>query len=297
MAEALDSSYVVCWRERPARFTHAADWSEAREIFEARALASGQRLDGHRRSYGLLTRPGAGIEAGALAVYRGVRVDANARIDPDAFLLVEARPRIAVLGPRLILDGYVARLAPQGVRSELFVAAADDQVMPPKQSPPTEAETSLRAHQAAQALARGTRGLDEVRAELSIAELIYVGYELRRAKQPALARRIAEVLLREGVTPGRLNLLGAALRSLGFFDASVRAYEDSIAKCDLADRNPYAFVGLAATLRRLGRQDEGYDLVKRARRFYPEDRYVVETLDAILRDLRIDRRVQLTAVA
>jgi tetratricopeptide (TPR) repeat protein len=70
---------------------------------------------------------------------------------------------------------------------------------------------------------------------------------------------------------------------------SEESYRDSIELRSSAQHNPYAFVGLAATLRRLGRYDEAHDMVKKANRHYPDDKYVVKTLSAILADIRGDR--------
>jgi len=45
-----------------------------------------------------------------------------------------------------------------------------------------------------------------------------------------------------------------------------------------------AYVGLAATLRRTGQWDEAYTAIKKARRWYPDDPYVLRVLGALHRD-------------
>lgn len=81
-----------------------------------------------------------------------------------------------------------------------------------------------------------------------------------------------------------MNVRGGAFRDIGAFDASKTSFERSLVHQLSARYNPMAYVGLAATLRRTGQWDEAYTAIKKARRWYPDDPYVLRVLAALDRD-------------
>jgi tetratricopeptide (TPR) repeat protein len=285
MSAISEDAYVVCWRRgRQPRFALDSNWPTARELFECRLVENGESAERHRAAYGQLTEEGRGVSYGDLGIYHAHQVGDSAP-EPELFLRVWGRNGLLpVVGSKSRLIQLANRLDRAEVTYEKFFPASSEEIEEaPK--PPSESNPSARARRRLKALLE-RRGSAPSAENLTAGELIYVAEGLRGARRFVQARSIAERLARTKATPGRLNLKGSVLRDLGMLDASAESYRESMALCDSAERNPFAYIGLSATLRRLRRLEEAYDLVRRPLRHYPDNRYALETQDAIYRDLR-----------
>lgn len=283
MSATPEDAYVVCWKRgtRP-RFAVEAHWASARELFERRLIESGEGAERYRVAYAELTEEGRGISCGDLGIYHPHRVGDVS--DPDVFLRVRGRRGLLpVVGEKARLIELTNRLDQKHITYEKFFAASSEEVEESPQ-PPSESKPSPQARRALKALLDRT-AVAETLDSLTPGERIHVAEGLRDARRFVQARSIAEGLVRAKPTPGRLNLRGSVLRDLGMLDASAESYSESIALCDSPERNPFAYIGLAATLRRLRRSQEAYDLIRRPLRHYPDNRYARETQEAIYRDL------------
>jgi len=70
---------------------------------------------------------------------------------------------------------------------------------------------------------------------------------------------------------------------------SVEIFRESIALCESAERNPYGYIGLAASLRRTGGQEEAWDQIKLPLKHYPDNIHALRVKSALGRDIGIDR--------
>jgi hypothetical protein len=206
---------------------------------------------------------------------------------PDLFACVYIRPRvIPLLGPA---NAVVARLhvfRERGIECVYYtpVTAAEANAV---RKPPSEAKRSVSTQHA---LDRVIADGSETRAllgTLSIGELIWVGEEARRANRTGVAREAADLAVARSRTPGTLNLLGGVLRDQHSYERSIEVFAESIGLRESAEWNPYGYIGLAASLRRKGRQDEAWDKLKGPQRHYPNDPYVMGVKAALERDLGI----------
>jgi tetratricopeptide (TPR) repeat protein len=284
-------SYVACWDEAgDRRFVASDDWLQVRPIFESQAqlLVPGIQIDRLRQQYVRLLDRGGGINyrrGHPVGAFRAFQVEPDKT--PDQFVCFLLRPRsLPILGPAAALDPIKAKL-PDPSSYDVFTPA-DLSALGPRKEPPSESRGTARARQALKTVRADPASIGPASRGLSVGELLWIGHELRKLpdhRDGQAALKIADIAVQRGLTPGVLNLLGAALRDAALYADSETAYRESIELCESAGFNPYGYVGLAATLRRLDRPDDAYDEVKKALRFYPLNHYANETRDAILRDM------------
>lgn len=278
-------AFVVSWDAgRRSVFVVTDDWATARSYFEQKAeeLFPDFEPGATARRYGELSRVGGRVDTrgtAGLAITRAHRADDTA----GAEVFIEMRVRnhsVPVVGSRRGVDRAIARAGDRvSVRTfEPFVDEARTDRFPSEMTPTLPAQLALeRLLRERVAVQEGIRGLAR-------GEILWMGTEARRREAPALALRVADHLLRHETTVAAVNLKGGAQRHLGMLTASAATFRTSIDGCSSAAANPMARVGIAATLRRMDQLDEAYDHVKLARRHFPDNKYVLELLDALGRD-------------
>jgi len=284
------STFVLTWEvDGEKRFLNWPDWTTTRAHLDpaARALGFEQRLPQLLTSIGALDRIGGDIGEGLpLGISRAHVLEGSE--EPEAFYRIWTRGFLPVVGPTALLEELVRRCQGNATTKELQVDRFTRADKPLRPSPPKPPEEAIRSQRAVDLLAPLCHGEADAEAldALSSGELIWLAYRARERKRVLLARRLGELAWRRRRTCGALNLLGAVNRDLGFLDKSQSTYRRSLALFDFdVATNPYGFVGLAATLRRIGGQDEAYDLLKKVLRVYPQDTYARETFDAVLADM------------
>ena len=202
----------------------------------------------------------------------------------DAFLCFGVKA-VPALGPAARIDELA-----QKIQHRVPRARCDRYVLGTPEAPdrpPSEVRPTPQAQLAAERCIRERNVAPAANAPLSAGELLWVGEHARQCDESLLALQIADLVLRRQCTTGALNLKAAALRDLFSYELSLATYDESIALCPSAQNNPYAHIGRAATLRRLLREDDAYDSVKRALRFWPDDPYALRVRDAIVRGLAV----------
>jgi tetratricopeptide (TPR) repeat protein len=281
------TTYVVSWvREQRAQFFPSESWGLARDLFEQRVreLAPGQAIEQLRAQYGALDRggePGGGIpptDRRPVGIFNALTLGADNR--RDAFLCFGPR-RVPVLAP----TSEITRIT-QDIRARDETARCDHYLLgayEPPNRPPSELRPSPHAQLVAERCIREGRVAPSETTRLSNGELLWVAQHARDCEAPQLALRVAELALQRDYTTGALNIKASALRAIFSYDESLATYDESIELCPSAENNPYAHIGRAATLRRLWRDDEAYDAVKKALRFWPDDPYALRVRAAILR--------------
>jgi tetratricopeptide (TPR) repeat protein len=207
----------------------------------------------------------------------------------DLFLVVRGcRTPEPILGSRSVLESRLIGLANSGLQFDRYfpqdVAAFEAAL----RKAPSDMICSRQAENCLGQLLEGSEVHGTCQG-IGLGELIWVGHAIRKQQNAFLAHRVASLAVGRSRSSGSFNLEGGVFRDLGLFRRSEDSYRESIALNSSAERNPYGFVGLAATLRRLDELDDAYNAIKKANRHYPEDKYVARTLNAILSDMRADR--------
>ena len=290
---------MVCWtRERSGRFFASDSWAFARDLFEQRVeeLAPGQPIQALRRQYSALDRggeAGGGIppaERRPVGVFNALVLARD--VPCDAFLLFGSR-MVPALGPAARIDVLAEDVRRRDPRARCDRYSVGSWEAPDR--PPSEVRPTPHAQLAADRCIRERNVDPAATAPLTTGELLWVGEIARQRDESHLALCIAGLVLQRDYTTGGLNLKAAALRDLFSYDQSLAVYDASIELCASAKNNPYAHIGRAATLRRLLRDDEAYDSVKKALRFWPNDPYALRVRDAIMRGLAVRDEADRTA--
>lgn len=294
------SIYAVCWREDDRLFEWAASWPDTRLLLDARVgdgSSEERAVELIRQcSRFLYDQPvcvgfGPDHKRRLPGVYRAIR------LCPDrepAVLAVVRRPGglLAIAGPK----DEVARCAARVKPSERYVLARP--VPAGERRPPSIARATASAKRAIDVICAG-EGIREQLLGLELGELIWFaqrGRQLRRETpntrlNQAISEAVAIALTIQRSTE-TLNLRAAELRDAHALEASRQVSLESIALCDSPELNPYAYAGLAATLRRIGLYEEADVLVKKALKHYPAAEPLVALRAAIVRDERHGRAVQ-----
>lgn len=274
--------FVVCWRAQgERRFVAGERWAAVAPVFLQRL---GELCPGTRRAevaalYERLETPGVGFaptERRPVGAYRALRLEGAGES-----LIVFGPREVPVVGPRGAIDALVAEVRRRSAEARVERYGLGDPLPAPE--PPSEVRYSAAARAALDAHLAGERSLAGAVQGLSRGELLWIGEEARERDEPFVAEQIAAIVLSREYTPGGLNLKAAAARDVGALEASLEAYDESLSLQRSAQFNPYAYIGRAATLRRLGRLGDAYDSVKLALRHYPGNEYAVRTREAILR--------------
>ncbi len=283
-------SYVVCWTaDRKRRFDSLdlSEWSSARLRFENQValLASGTLGS---RSYTELSERGGGIPPHRripVGIFRAHRLEIS--LAPDLFACVYLRPRvIPLLGPANAVETRLRVFRERGFKCVCYTPVTPAEANAVRK-PPSEAKRSVSAQHVLDRIIADESEMRTLLGTLSVGELIWVGEEARRATRADIAREAADLAVTRIRTPGTLNLLGGALRDQHSYDRSIEVFTESIELQESAEWNPYGYIGLAASLRRKGRQDEAWDELKRPLRYYPDNEYAVRVRAALEGDLGI----------
>lgn len=272
--------YVVCWVIDDRRwFDWAASWSDARRLLDEKMGdgSSEDRVSEVRRLLSCFLQEDV-VSAGFApeprrhlpGVYRAVRICVDQ--EPDSVAVVRPPGALVVIaGPRAEVEQHLGTLAPH----ERYESQRGRP--PGPRRPPTRARESVSARRALDQIQAGEAARTQL-ASLTFGELVWVAQtarQLRRDRRsPELDRAVEEaaaLALRRERSTAALNLKAATLRDAGALQASRDATLESLALCDSPELNPFAYAGLAATLRRLGEYDEADVLVKKALRHYPDD--------------------------
>ena len=279
--------FVVCWRDKQTqhRFFTEPAWTEARDRFEQvfEVLHPDGDIERFRALYG--TVEGSGIvpePSQPIGLFL-----CRASGGHDLFVVARGCGKcVPVLGSRLILESRLDGL-PSGLGIERYFPQDLAAFEADQRTPPSDMKRTREATECLDALLAGS-DVGDSSQQITQDELIWVGHAARETN-PSLAHRVAELAVKRSRRSGALNLEGAVLRDLGLYRRSAESYRESISLRSSAKSNPYGFVGLAATLRRLHEYDEAHDFIKKVNRHYPEDKYVAKTFNAILSDMRPDR--------
>lgn len=281
------SAFVVAWRDDGrSEFSWDDDVRPARDLFErtVQRLAPGQNLMELRRSYGTVREPGGALWSAAerLPVSFFHAYHLETLHEPTLFACARVGPRtLPLLGPRASVDALLANRAPVASVDRYGLAVAPPSGTPAKIR--SRAKATRRAQSALVALTAEAASAREALAGLTTPELLWIGSAARQQGDALLGYDVALHAAHVDRNPDTLNLQAAVLRDLGFYDRSVDTFRESLRMCASAEFNPHAHIGLAASLRRTGDIDEAYDHAKRARRWYPDDKYVNHVLDALRR--------------
>lgn len=287
MGEGADSAYVVCWMSGGTQdFIWNRSWRNLRrhldsELYRSRPWFPDEEI---ARLCSDLGEPLGGFPPSEKRPVGAFHV-AWPSTEPSALVLVRARGGgkvLPMLGKRQMLKQKFATRW-HGVHTTWF-------------TPASSSTTTTKIRSIRRATVRANLLLDETRASgtgalgaarrLTLGELVFVAQTLRDEHEPELALAIADVSLElENTTEGH-NLRGAALRDMGRLHEAVTAYQTSIELSSSAEFNPYAYVGLAATLRRLGDDDAAWDALKKPLHHHPDDPYARELHDAMTRSRR-----------
>jgi Tetratricopeptide repeat len=279
---------VICWSERRERkFVWFEDWRSARDPFECKAqeLAPGLDVEALAGRYGELEPRGGAIRAGGrlkVSAFHAHRVEPGH--NPDLFVRLSVGVKdLAILGPAHAVEQLIDRAGRSHVERFTLAGGMFDETA---SGPPSRMRPTPNARLALTRLLNERQPTAVALAALSIGELLFVISQARTERRPARAVRAADYALRREWAADVLNQKGGALRDLGRTRESIAVFEASIELCESARFNPYAYVGIAATHRRLGEYDEARLAAMRAHRHWPNNKYVLEVLDALERDER-----------
>lgn len=285
-ASASVGPIVICWSERrERRFAWFEDWRSARDPFECKAqeLAPGMDVEALVCRYGELALPGGAIRAGGqlrVSAFHAYRIEPAQ--DPELFVRLSVGVQdLSMLGPARAVE----QMIPLAGRShvERFIPA-DGVFDEAASGPPSRMRPTPNARLALARLLNERRSTPAALAALSVGELLFVISQARTEGRPARAVRAADFALRREWAADVLNQKGGALRDLGRFRESIAVFEALIELCESARFNPYAYVGKAASHRRLKNYDEARLAAKLAYRHWPNNKYVLEVIDALERD-------------
>ena len=286
-------NYVVFSGVGPeASFDWSDDRTAARDSYEhhVRTAWPGRDIPTLRKQYGRLAVLGGGIEpSGELTVglFHAHRLETDQT--PSSFALARFGLRVMpLLGPQSAVDALLGTLRETVPASSAALYRPRQPVDPMSaRSVPSEMRETPSARVVLEDLIANRQPAGGAWSQLSAGELIWLGHQARTRERPSLALDAAAAAWGRKASCGALNLRAAALRDIAAFDESEEVYRQSLALCSSAEFNPYAYVGLAATLRRQGDPDElAYDLAKQVHRYYPSDKYANEVMAAVLRDER-----------
>jgi len=286
------ANYVVCWSDDgKLRFDYfeLGDWQSARDLFEERAALLASVCPLVNPPYGDLARRGGAVPPSRripVGIFRAHRIETH--VAPDLFVCVGRAPRmLAILGPAAEVDRRTAALREQRVECRRYVQpSVDERNARPK--PPSELAYSVGARHALDRVKADETQIGTVLVGLPVGELIWIGEQARKEDHAWVAGEVARLALRRSRTPGTLNLLGSVLRDRGELDRSIETFTESLDLCESAKLNPYGSIGLAASLRRCGRSDEAWDVLKGPLKHYPDDEYALNVRAALVRDHRVE---------
>jgi hypothetical protein len=282
------AAHVVCWTaggKRRFEYFDPSDWAGARFRFEDQVATLAPGRPAINPPYGDVREPGGGIPPQPrlpVGLFHAYRLESD--IAPDVFICLYAPAKVLpILGPAKAVDAVLDALPPRGIACDRYAPLTPAEASAPRR-PPSEAQRTARAQRALQlALADRTQIQPALRS-LSVGELIWVGEEGRRARNPAIATAAAHLALARERTTGGLNLLGGVLRDQYSITRSIEVFRESIDLCESAERNPYGYIGLAASLRRTAGHDEAWDRLKGPLKYYPDNDYALRVKAALQRD-------------
>lgn len=292
---AYKDTYVAYWIDRDTgevQFAYNDEWGPVREILDFHTRG-GRASEGARRLVGQLGRLNddhlRGLArdpvSGQPGFYRAHRFALDR--EPDVFALARkpGTPHLVpIVAPAEVVEAELNKLRRSVPNLEVERATLSEDPLRPPKTIPSQARRTAPAQRAFDRIGDGVA----VRAAivgLTVEELTWLGHALGRARMRAEFLFVAALALRRRRDISTLNLCGSAYR-LDWPSQSEALFRESIEMEEDARDNPYAWIGLAASLRRLHEHDEAYDCLKRVRRWYPENEYAMNLERAIRREMR-----------
>ncbi|WP_027007813.1 hypothetical protein [Conexibacter woesei] len=302
MERLPNERYVVYWADAETHkvlFTFSDSWTVARDVLRHHTRDSVDEAHWMRISslMGRVQESQNGFERTLTGSQQPGAFSATLLGDgeaPDVFVVLRrpGDPRaLPLLGPAHLIDREVKAMCREipGLRVDRATFTDDPFRVPSDIA--TGARRTTAAVFAFNALRDGASVHDVIK-DLSVAELIWLGYEAGYAKLGSAFTIIAKAALARERSASTLNLCGSAHRREWHTEASEACYRDSIALVPSALQNPYGWIGLGATLRRRWEHDDAYDCVKRVLKYYPNNKYALKLKGALMRemgDVRIAR--------
>jgi hypothetical protein len=285
------SLHVVYWLRpgSPGLFSWGQTWREVVDVlhFHTPDDEVRSRTEELNRQVSNLRSPQGGFERDPRrnlpGAFRAIHLDPGE--DPTLFVIAR-RPggrRLPLVGPAAILEKEIAllRLAPYPLSVERYSVASDPFERRYKE-PPSEARGSSAATHALAGLRAGSPP-SSVIVGLGVPELLWLASAAQDARMSTAFRVIAEGALAKERTTSTFNVCGSAYREMTP-SRSREMYEASLDLVPSPEHNPYAHIGLAATLRRLDESDLAYLHVAKALHFYPQNEYGLRVKNAILKE-------------
>lgn len=283
--DARVEAYVGYWeadrRTGEVHFTYDSTWSVIKEVLEFH-VRHGRGGEERKRLFGQLSKlwddAVRGVprdpECGQPGFFR---VERLAPERPAELFAVVTRPgtpfRVELLGPADVVEAELAEARRRFSDLTVDRAVLSPNPLRPATGVPSEARCSDRAQRALDRIREGVPTVAAI-AKLDVQELTWLGHELGRERLRSAFIQVAQEALQRRRTTSTLNLCGSAFR-LDWPSESAKLFRESIVLEESARDNPYAWIGLAASLGRLHEPDEAEDCLKKVLRWHPDNKYAL----------------------
>jgi tetratricopeptide (TPR) repeat protein len=286
---------VICWSVNGKRaFAHVTTgWATGKSRYEEQSALLTRGAPMSELPYHRLARPGGGIPPhprNPVGFFHANRIEVDHAA--DRFACVYMRPRVVpILGPAAAVEIQMERFRAAGA-DHVWYTPVPSTLTNASAIAPSEAKQSVGARRALDVVIADVARMDVEFGALSSGELVWIGETARAdhrlAPSLVIAETAAHMALARRRTPGALNLLGGVLRDQHRHAHSLEVFTESIELCESARWNPFGYIGLAATLRRLGRLDEAWDHLKRPRKYYADNQHALNVKAALAREMGFD---------
>jgi tetratricopeptide (TPR) repeat protein len=297
--------YVVCWVQDGKRwFEWAESWNEARLLLDAHIGdgSSEERCASVIRLCSVFLPDGTGCVGFSPrspqhlpGAYHAIRLSPDR--DPSVVAVLRRAGAIVVIAGS---DDEVKQRLGRLVPAESYARAAP--VAEGERRPPSRARVTVSARRTLDLIKAGP-GIREHLVDLGLGELIWLAQRGRQLRRESPSSRLNQAISEAATmalaierSSDTLNLRAAELRDAGALEESRQISLESIALCDSFEHNPYAYAGLAATLRRMGRYDDADVAAKKALKHYPNEEGLLGLRAAILRGAADARGAHLVPV-